>query len=309
MRIICGATGLIGRRLVAHWLKQGHAMTVISRSPRDAATMFHSRVQALAWDKLAEETLRSAEVVVNLAGAGVAERRWTTSRKQEILSSRVNTTQKIASLLAALNGAAPPLLNASAIGIYGLQEQVPRGLPPRYDEDHVIDWDKAPDFLSKVGRRWERAAQVAINSGVRVVLMRFGVVLAREGGALPQLVTPFKFYLGGPIGTGYQPFSWVAIDDVIRVIDFLLTQPKLIGPVNVVAPECVTEGVIAETIGQVLHKPTALTAPEFAFKMMFGEMARELLLEGQYVYPKRLIEAGFCFAYPDIKSALNHILG
>jgi uncharacterized protein len=308
MRVIGGATGLIGRRLVAHWLKQGHDVTVISRSPDEVRRRFRDRVQVLGWHELTTEVIGAAEVVVNLAGAGVAERRWTEARKQEILSSRVETTQKIADLLAALEHA-PPLFNASAIGIYGLQEHVSGLLPSCYDEDRVLGEDRAPDFLSTVGRQWEQATRAAVDHGVRVIWMRFGIVLAEEGGALPQLVRPFKFYLGGPIGTGYQPFSWVAIDDVIHVIDFLLAKSMLSGPFNVVAPECVTERVVAETIGKILYRPVTLTAPEFAFKMMFGESARELLLEGQHVYPKRLIEAGFRFAYPTIESALKHLLG
>lgn len=308
-RVITGATGLIGKRLVEHWLSQQHGITVVGRSKQHIQSLFGERVQAVSWEDLKPDIFQSAEVVVNLAGANVSGKPWNEGYKREILNSRLDTTKKIAHLMAEMGSAAPPLFNASAIGVYGLQAQLPDQLPARLDESTPIDFESATDFLSAIGRRWEKAAESAITSGVRVVFLRFAVVLAKEGGALPQFVKSFKFYLGGPMGTGQQPFSWISIDDVLHAIDFLLTKPEVAGPFNIVAPECVSQAVFAETLARVLDKPQGLKLPAFALKIMLGkEMAHELLLEGQNVYPQRLLDSGFQFAYPDIESALNRIL-
>lgn len=308
-RIILGGTGLIGSQLVRHWLMQGHTVTVIGRSSKKIQKIFKNRVNALEFDSLQPDMLRQAEVVVNLAGAGIADGRWSEERKQAILHSRIHTTQKIVERLMLLGQEAPPLFNASAIGVYGLQPQVTNGLPLKLDENTPINWDAAPpDFLSQVGREWEKATHPAKQKGVRVVNLRFGVVLAKEGGALPKIVQPFYFFLGGKIGTGQQPFSWIAIDDVIRSIDFLLEKQHISGSVNIVAPGCVSQYDLAKAIGKVLHKPSVMSTPAFVLKCIFGEMARELLLEGQHVYPKILLDSSFVFSFPDIESALRRVL-
>lgn len=308
-RIIAGATGLIGRRLVEHWLKASQKVIVVGRSKQRIETIFGSRVGATTWDELSSEVLRSAEIIVNLAGANIAAKKWTNTRKQEILSSRIKSTEKIVKILAAMGDGAPPLFNASAIGIYGLQQQVANSLPPAFDEDNQIDWDHPTDFLSRIGRSWERAATPAVERGIRVVFLRFGVVLAREGGALPQLLKPFRFYVGGVVGKGSQPFTWVAIEDVIRAIDFIAAQPTLKGAFNIVAPQCISQRTLAETIGKVMHRPAKLTTPTFALELLLGkEMTKELLLEGQHVYPKRLLDLGFQFQYPTIESLLQHVV-
>lgn len=308
-RIIAGATGLIGKHLVHHWLSTHHDITVISRYPQEAQKLFGSKVKTLSWEDLSLESFLTAEVVVNLAGTNIGEKRWTQARKEEILQSREKTTQKIAALLAEMGPASPPLFNASAIGVYGLQPQQPNALPEAYTEDSQIDLSHAPDFLSQVARRWENAAEPAFSQGVRVVFLRFGVVLAKEAGALPKLVQPFKWLLGGPLGRGQQPFSWVALPDVIRAIDFLLSQPHVTGPFNIVAPECVSSRALAAAISHLLKRPNWLSMPPFLLEAILGkQMAQELLLEGQHVYPKRLLELGFKFAYPDILSALHAIL-
>lgn len=309
-RVVTGATGLIGKRLVEHWLKQHHTITVIGRTEEHIQKVFGTRVKACTWDHLSLDVLQSAEVVVNLAGASVGEKLWSVKRKQEILHSRVDASEKIADLLTKLGKKSPPLFNASAIGIYGLQKQTSDGLPPPFTENSPIDWNHAPDFLSSIGRQWEKAAQTPMGSEMRVVYLRFGVVLANEGGALPQLVKPFQFFLGSPIGTGRQPFSWIAIDDVIRAIDFLIANPSARGPYNIVSPKCINQRTLAKTIAKVLHRPCWFPIPGFVFKLVFGkQMARELLLEGQHVYPQRLLEAKFAFAHPEIEPALRYLLG
>lgn len=308
-RIIAGATGLIGTQLVNHWLSQGMTVTVVGRSRKAIQSKFNNRVNAVEWQELHVDHFKQVDLVINLAGAGVADKRWSEARKQEMLNSRIDATTKIVSLLQTLGTEAPALFNASAIGVYGLQKQQLLGLPPRLDEETVIDFDMATDFLSKIAIEWEKATQPAIQAGVRVVNLRFGVVLSREGGALPMIAKPFTFYMGGQVGAGQQPFSWVVIDDLIRAVDFLMAHPEMKGPVNIVAPGCVTQRDFAKSIAKVLHKPCMLTTPAWVLKFVFGEMANSLLLEGQYVYPKRLLETGFQFSYPDAEPALKYLLG
>lgn len=306
-RIVAGATGLIGTELVNHWLRDGHTVIVIGRNKEKIRKQFQGKVEALEWNALKPDYFKNAEIVVNLAGEGIADKRWSESRRKEILQSRIITTNTIVSLLISLGSDAPPLFNASAIGIYGLQPQVKNGLPLTLDETTLIDSHHAPDFLSHIGREWEKATFPAKENGIRVVNMRFGVVLAKQGGALPKIVQPFYFFLGGPIGTGNQPFSWIAIDDLLRAIDFLIDKNNISGAVNIVSPQCVTQRDLAKTIGHVLHKPSFIRTPSFMLKLMFGDMAHELLLEGQHVHPQRLLELKFKFKYPDIESALRHV--
>lgn len=306
-RVITGATGLIGKRVVESWLKQNIDVTVIGRSREKIEKAFGLGVKSIAWDSLTLDDLKDAEVVLNLAGASVGEKRWTEERKQEIINSRVKATNKIATLLAELGPASPPLFNASAIGIYGLQVQEETGLPARFDDISAID--KANDFLSFVGQTWENAAAPAVEAGVRVVFLRFGVVLAKEGGALPQMMLPFQYYVGGTVGTGKQPFSWVAIDDVVRAINFLIAKSDVQGPFNIVSPEAVTQRQFAQVLAHLMNRPAFVPMPGFALKLMLGkEMATDLLLEGQHVYPLKLLNMGFQFSYVDLESALNRVL-
>jgi uncharacterized protein (TIGR01777 family) len=308
-RVISGATGLIGRKLVEHWLQQGYRIKVIGRSSATIKKVFASTVEAITWDSLGAEDLREADLVVNLAGANIAGQRWTEAYKQEIINSRVHATEKLGALLATLGQVAPPLFNASAIGIYGLQEAAPAGLPPRFEEISAVDCELPPDFLAKVGCAWEAAALPAINAGVRVVFLRFGVVFAKEGGALPQMAQPFKFFVGGPVASGKQPVSWVAIDDLIRAIDFIHALPGVAGPFNIVAPGCVQQRELADAIAKVLHRPACLPMPGFALQCLFGkEFATDLLIEGQHVYPANLLDAGFQFEYPTVVQALKKYL-
>ena len=307
-RVIAGATGLIGKRLTERWLKNNITITVIGRSGAHIKQVFGERVKVVTWEEVNAEIFAGVDAVINLAGASVGDKRWSAARKQEILSSRIDSTKKIASLLATLGTSAPTLLNASGIGIYGLQPSLPDALPQALDENILLDKENAPDFLAEVARRAEESAQIAIAKGVRVIFLRFAVVLAKEGGALPQLMFPFKCHMGGPIGNGRQPFSWVAIDDVLRAIDFLIDDKGAHGPYNIVSPVTVTQKTFAETLAHILNKPSWFSTPDFALKMLLGEeRANLLLLNGQHVYPKRLLDMGFRFAYPDLESAFNRI--
>jgi uncharacterized protein (TIGR01777 family) len=306
-RIIAGATGLVGKALTEQWLTQQCKITVIGRSKQKIIAQFGQRVSALTWDEVTPELFHDAEVVVNLAGVGLAEKRWTDAQKNEILNSRLETTNKLASMLASIGENAAPLFNASAIGVYGLQAHAAGQLPPRLDETTTIDFDAAPDFLARVGRAWEQATLPAKQAGVRVVNMRFGVVLDKDGGALPQLARPFYFFVGGPIASGEQAVSWVALTDLVRAIDFLLAHPEISGPVNIVAPNCVMQKQFAAALGNALHRPSLLPMPAPVLKIMLGEMARELLLEGQNIYPNKLLELGFTFQDAELPSALKRI--
>lgn len=308
-RIISGGTGLIGKRLVGHWLDQKHEVIVIGRNVDYINNVFSSKVKALTWNDLTPDVFASAELVVNLAGASIGEKRWTEKRKQEILHSRIFSTQKIAGYLAQLGERSPPLFNASAIGVYGLQKQMANQLPSAFTEDTPIDVHQFPDFLSQVAREWENATRLAVQQHVRVIYLRFGVVLAKEGGALPQLVQPFKFFVGGRLGRGNQPFSWIAIDDLIKAIDFLIAHPELSGPFNLVAPQCVMQKELAREVGKRLDRPSFFVMPAFILKILLGkQLAQELLLEGQHVKPKRLQELGFQFEFGRLSEALQHIL-
>lgn len=308
-RIIAGGTGLIGGYLIEHWLKQGHSITVVGRLKSRIESKYGDHVKALSWDKLTSAHLQSAELIINLTGASIGDKRWTEVNKKEIINSRIGSTKKISQLLCELKTNIPLFLNASAIGIYGLQSSLADRLPPALDEDTEIDWDNPSDFLSQVARRWEKAADPAIAHGARVIFLRFGVVLAKRGGALPKLMQIFRYYLGGAIGSGTQPFSWISIDDLIRAVDFLISQPDLSGPFNLVAPDAVMQHEVADTLSRVMDKPDIITMPAFVLKYMLGEeKSRELLLQGQRVYPKRLLQLGFKFSYPDIESAINHVI-
>jgi uncharacterized protein len=307
-QVIAGATGLIGKRLVEHALKQHHTITVIGRTHQHIQAVFGNRVQAVTWSELTVDTLKAADVVINLTGENVGGKRWSSHRKHEIINSRVGSTKKLVSLLCEMKDSVPRFFNASAVGVYGLQTQLPDQLPPALTEDTPIDYEQAPDFMSLIGRQWEKAAYPAIEQGIPVVFLRFGVVLAVEGGALPELMRPFTFYVGGTLGTGKQAFNWVEMDDVIRAIDFLIEKPEVTGPVNIVAPDAINQSAFARALGNSMRRPSFMKTPAFILKLVFGEMAQNLILEGQNVYPKRLMESGFKFIYSDIESALNYLI-
>jgi len=309
-RIVAGGTGFIGKHLVNQWLNDGHEIIVVGRSKQKINEIFGDKVTASDWNDVKEngtQLLENAEVIVNLTGKGIGSGRWTPALKKEILDSRIQSTETFSKLCAELGEQAPALFNTSAIGTYGLQQNADSGLPPALDENTKLDFSKSTDFLSEIGHAWELATQTAKDAGVRVVNMRFGVVFANDGGVLPKLTLPFKFFMGGKIGSGKQPFSWITVEDLISAIDFLLQHKEVNGPVNLVAPECVIQMELAKAIGKALHRPSFYPTPGFVFKTIYGTMADELLLHGQHVKPTRLNELGFKFEYPDLDSALKHV--
>ncbi len=239
-----------------------------------------------------------ADAVVNLAGAPIADGRWTEERKKLLRTSRVDSTDALVNALARMAIRPRVLISASAIGFYG----------NRGEEKLTEDSAPGSDFLSAVARDWEASAMKAEAIGVRVVRARFGVVLAKEGGALPQMVRPFKFGAGGKLGSGHQWVSWVTLADVVRILRLALEEGSIRGALNVVSPQPVRNEELTREIARVLHRPAIFAAPEFALKLVLGEMAGPLLLASQRVLPARLEKLGYKFIHPELGSALEATL-
>ena len=294
---VFGATGMLGTALIAALHKAGHVVTAFSR------TRHENRPGFAHWDPDAgtidAARLHGADAVVNLAGESIGDSRWTSARKQRLVNSRVLATELLARTLAALPVRPAVLINASAVGYYG----------DRGDDAVYEDSPRGEGFLAELAERWERATAPVAEAGIRVVLPRFGVVLAREGGALPKMLTPFKLGVGGRLGSGKQRMPWVALADAIGATAFAMRHVELSGPVNVVAPEGVTNALFTETLASALHRPAAIPVPAFVLKASLGaEMARELLLTGANVRPRKLEEAGYRFELPRLEDALEAIL-
>lgn len=307
-RIIAGGTGFIGRHLIAHW-QNDHEIIIIGRD-KNKINQAYPKLQGISWDELEanyKEVFANCEIIVNLAGANIGAKLWSKHRKQVILQSRIKTTNALANYCAALGEQSPALFNASAIGTYGLQEHVNTGLPPALTEAASIDFQQAPDFLAEVGRAWELATEPAKQKHVRVINMRFGIVFAKNGGVLSKLALPFKFGLGGKIGSGKQPITWIHITDLLSAIEFIIEHQALKGPINFTAPEAMTQHQFAKALSKALNRPCFMPTPAFALKMLLGQMAEELLLKGQHVAPEKLLNAEFKFKYPTLEAALRNI--
>jgi uncharacterized protein (TIGR01777 family) len=285
--LLTGASGFIGHRLSRLAQSRGHQILPVSRQPRPGG--FDWSMASL------EAGVAAADVVVHLAGENLSGRRWTERQKQVLIASRMETTGKLAALVAARRPAA--FVSASAVGYYGPSErrELDETAPPGHD------------FLADLCKRWEEAAAPAAAAGVRTANPRFGIVLGAEGGALKKMLPPFKLGIGGPIGSGEQWMSWIHADDVAALLLFLLDTPTASGPFNATAPEPVTMRDFARTLGRVLHRPAVLPVPGFALKVALGEMAG-VLLTGQHVIPRRATGAGFRFRFPELEPALRDLL-
>ncbi len=294
---VTGASGMIGSELTAFLEGGGHQVRrVTRRRPEAGSSQPYWNPEA---GEVAAEGFRGVDAVVHLAGENIAAGRWTPERKEAIRKSRVEGTRLLAEALASVSSGPKVLVVASAIGYYG----------DRGDEPVSEDSPAGEGYLAEVCQAWEAAALPAAQAGIRVVNARIGVVLSGQGGALPKLLTPFKLGAGGPVGTGRQVMSWVAIDDVVGALHYLIMSEGFAGPVNLVAPRPVTSREFARTLGKVLHRPAIVPLPGFAVKAAFGEMGEELLLGGARVIPKRLREGGFRFLYPELEAALRAELG
>ena len=292
---VSGATGLIGSALVTRMRARGHIVRRLVRSAREP------QPGDIAWDPMADmldgHALDGSDAIVNLAGAPIA-RRWTESRKREIRESRTRGTALLSRAVAAMTVKPRVVLSGSAVGYYG-----DRG-------DELLDEHSASgdDFLAGVVQAWEDAAAPVAEAGVRLVLLRTGIVLSPAGGALAKLLPPFRLGLGGPIGGGRQWMSWISLDDHLRALEHALFADGLHGPANLVAPNPVTNATFATTLGRVLRRPALIPVPSVALELMFGEMARATILGGQRVAPGALLATGFEFAEPTLEGALRSVL-
>lgn len=303
--IIAGGTGFIGQALVKQWLQKGHNITVISRSTDKIKTLFNNQVNGLTWEQLLQQPttfIQDAHAIINLAGENIGAKVWSNRRKQLLIESRIYPTKTLAELCAKLGKNSPPLLNASGVGIYGLQDKL--FADAVFTEDSQIA-NGEHGFLAELGQRWEEALRPAEVAGVRTMAMRFGVVLSFHGGILKQLLPLYKLGLGGRIGTGQQPFAWISLVDLCSAIDFIIQHTELAGAINLVAPHAITQAQLATTLCQTIKRPCLFKIPAILLKTFLGEMADELLLHGQQVMPQKLLTAGFVFQHPHLASALK----
>lgn len=291
--VLAGATGFLGTPLIQGLQNDGHRLTVLTRTPR--------RANEVRWDPYSSPAswvhlLQDADAVINLAGAPISKR-WTAAHKREMWNSRIRSTRTLVEAMKSLPRRPATLLNASAVGIYG----------SRGDELMTEDSPPGSGFLASLGRAWEQEALVAAPQ-TRVVLLRTAIALDKDGGALPLMALPFRFFVGGPMGSGRQYLSWIHRDDWVAMVTWALTASGIAGALNVTSPNPVTNAEFARTLGRVLQRPALLPVPAVALRIAVGEMAGELVT-GQRVLPAKARSGGFMFRYPDLEGALREIYG
>lgn len=298
--VIAGGSGMLGRALADRLRADGHDVVTLTRGPKpagpgDRQVRWTPDGTVGAWAR----EIAGADVIVNLAGASIAGRRWSPARKTELHASRIRSTT---SLVAAVRAAATrpvTFVQGSAIGYYG-------AWPDAREHDETSP--PGADFLARLAVEWEDAAAPAADLGCRLAVVRTGVVLAREGGALPPMARPFRWFVGGPVGTGRQVISWITRDDWVSLVVWAIENTGVAGPLNATAPVPVTNAAFSAAIGRVLRRPAWLPVPAVALRVLFGEMADALLLSGQRVVPARTSSLGFRFAHGSIDDALAHVL-
>lgn len=292
--LVTGSHGLIGSALIPRLQQGGHTVTRLVRGTAGAGEV--------AWNPdtgtIDRAGVEGHDGVVHMAGVGIGDHRWTEEHKRAVLESRVKGTRLLSETLASLEQK-PVLVSSSAVGYYG----------NRGDEELTETSSPGDDFLADVCKQWEAATAPAEASGIRVVHLRTGIVLSANGGALRQMLTPFKFGLGGRLGSGRQWFSWITIDDEVGAIVHALTNADISGPMNATAPNPVTNADFTKALGRALHRPTVVPVPTFGLRALFGrEMAETMLLTGQRVLPTVLQRTGFGFQQPNLDGALSAIL-
>jgi len=297
--VVAGGTGLVGRHLVPALLQAGFEVTVLTRAP--GRTALPAGARAAAWQEL-PGLLEGAAAVVNLSGESIAQGRWTPARKRAILASRLDATDRLVQAMAALERRPQVLVNASAVGFYGPMDGRP------------VDEEQGPGrgFLAGVCRQWEGRAEAATALGVRVVKLRLGVVLARDGGALPRLAFPVRIWQGTRLGHGQQGLSWIHIDDLVRLVLEAIANPAWQGALNATAPMPASNETFTRAVARQLRRPL-LPVPALvtraALRLLLGDMAQEMLLEGAFVYPRKAERLGFQFRFPGAAQALADLLG
>lgn len=299
--VVTGGTGFIGGALCRSLVGEGHRISILTRRPGQVSRPTDEHLKSVPWNARDtgpwEQILEGADAVINLAGAPIAEARWTDARKQLITDSRVLTTRLLVRAMSQRSSKPATFISASGIGYYGasddrrLDEGAPRG----------------QGFLADLCLAWEGEALRAAEFGTRVVIVRTGMVLEQDGGALPKMLLPYRFFAGGPIMPGSQWVSWIHRRDHIGLIQWALTTPTVSGPINAVAPEPVTMNTFCEVLGRVLHRPSWLPVPIFSLKILLGELGT-LLTTGQRVIPAKAIAEGYTFHYPTLEPALRAIL-
>jgi uncharacterized protein (TIGR01777 family) len=302
--VIAGGTGFLGRPLAAAFRADGHDVVILSRSTAAADSRASSEPRIVAWTPDANvgpwaREIDGTDAVVNLAGESIAGRRWSPAHKQRILDSRVDAAR---SLVAAIRTASRPpavMVSGSAVGYYG----------PLGDEVVTEETPAGSDFLAQVCVRWEAEALRAATDGTRVVCIRTGLVLERDGGALPQMLPPFRFGVGGPVGSGRQYWPWIHRADWIALVRWAIATASATGAVNGTGPAPVTNAVFARALGRAMHRPAFMPAPAFGLRLLLGEMADALLLSGQRAIPAKAERLGFSFRYPTVDGALAAIFG
>jgi uncharacterized protein (TIGR01777 family) len=296
--LITGGTGFVGTQLTSRLIKDNHEVTILSRSakrsgetPRGMSYLQGDPTQKGSW----QEAIKNHDAAINLAGASIFAK-WTEEHKKAIRESRVSTTRNIVEGIPSHPQKQFAFFSTSAVGYYGFCG----------DEELTEESPHGDDFLARIASEWEGEALKAKEKGARVVITRFGIVMGEKGGALGQMIPLFKKFIGGPIGSGRQWFSWVHIKDLAEAFTFLLKHPEISGPVNVCSPNPVRNKDLAKALGRALHRPSFMPAPGFMIKLVLGEFG-SVILEGQRVIPKRLLDSGFAFQYPEIDKALQEI--
>jgi uncharacterized protein len=297
--LITGGTGFIGKPLAQLLIDQGHQVTLLTRNMEHAASLFHGQVTLLdSLDLIKDHDF--FDVIINLAGEPISQR-WSAKSKAKIVDSRIKITADLVTLIARLTRRPKVFISGSAIGIYGTDGNI------SFAEETPASGDLIGAFPKEVCEKWEAVAKQVENFAVRTCLLRTGVVLETDGGALAKMLFPFEFGLGGPMGTGKQWFSWIHRADLIRLIVHLINTKNIQGAINATAPEPVTNKVFSKALGKAMKRPTIIPLPAFQVKLLFGSMGETLLLSGQKVLPQKAMASGFIFNFPTIETALQQI--
>lgn len=295
--VIAGGSGFIGKKLTDLLLAEGHTVVILTREEKKSSGEIEY-VRWLSEGDSPEKGIGYADAFINLAGVSINDGRWSKRHQKQIYESRMTSTDEILRIISLMTEKPSVLVNASAIGIY------PASVNAVYTENSL---ETANDFLGKTVRDWENKAKQVEKQSIRAVFMRFGVVLGKEGGALPLMAMPYRLFVGGKMGSGEQWVSWVHVTDVVRAIVFAIKNDKLRGPVNVTSPSPLQMDAFGKTIGTVLHRPHWMPVPSFAMKMVLSQKSG-LVLEGQQVVPQTLLEHGFEFTFPLLRPALQDLL-